>query len=353
MRIPAASLEEICTRHGCVESIDRPDALSTSVLPYATSAITWKGDNAVITSLHKAFPTIRGGHELEEIYVRPAGEVAFSPIVSKHLSCQGSIVVVVRKRHPIHDPKIVGIMLAKDEADIIPDVIASLFPPLDALYFHADDATRDAILASSPTGKAHELKIQPPPGVRDGYRQALLELVRSDVGDDHRPTWILVVQGDEVYSDDILHHIRLAQIESATVMNAQVPTYVLHESQHDGFDWTLPIEKRLTHYIWGGSEHAGFLDFPWVYYRPEEHMRAHPHGLYPAKWASARPIRKHYPFRNPSQARARIADRIASGWQPNYAKYNADVFVGDTAFGLPVKMHYGWFGETERVEGIW
>ena len=169
--------------------------------------------------------------------------------------------------------------------------------------------------------------------------------------------WVVCAQGDEVFRDDLRHHIMLAHVERATVMTCQVATFLLHESQREGWDWALPLAERLTHYIWDYGEHAAHLDFPWIYYNPAEHMRAHPHGIFPGRWARARPVRAHYPFRSPEQALARIADRLCAsaarphGWQPHYENYRS-IFVGDLAAGREVKRFHGWFPEAERVEGI-
>lgn len=326
--------------------------------PYAVARIILDGP---ASALVEALPRIRAHYELVEIYALDQISQTWAPLSAEHLSLErADWSIIARRRHPSNEPRISGIMLAKDEADAIPDVVGNLGRHLDRLYYFAgDEATDAAIQASAPDPNwARRVPIDGPHS--DGLRQHLLLQARADAltDCDPRPHWIMVVQGDEVYHDDLRQHVHLAQAERATVMTCQVATFLLHESQRDGWDWSLPLDKRLTHYIWDFGEHAGFLDHPWVYYVPGEHMRAHPHGSFPAKYASARPVRKHYPFRSPEQARARIEDRLRKsaahphGWQPHYENYR-DVFVGDEAAGKQVKKFHGWFGEAERTEGIW
>jgi hypothetical protein len=318
--------------------------------------------------LQERLVELRDRFEIVEVYVRPAGdESVFEPFTSRHLALEGECVVVARRRHPSNEPRIVGIMLAKDEADAVPEIIGALGKQVDALYYFAGDtATAEAIVRHSRPGWARAVNI-PERRHADGLRQYLLEQARKDAitDSDPRPMWVMNAQGDEIYHDDLRHHIMLAQAERATVMTCQVATFLLHDSQREGWDWTLPLEQRLTHYIWDFGEHAGQLDFPWTYFDPNEHMRAHPHGMFPGKWATARPVRKHYPFRSPEQAQARIADRLKSGWQPHYENYT-DVFMGREAVQAPgqvvkyfeaagreIKRYHGWFPEAERTGGVW
>ncbi len=254
--------------------------------------------------------------------------------------------MVTTQRTPFDDFRCVGIMLAKDESDAIHEVASSLRSSLDALYYRAgDEATGAALAEFSPWARSV-------PGVAstDGYRQKLLEEARVDarIAGDTRPMWVMVVQGDEIYHDDLRRFVSAAHAERATVMSCQVATFLLHESQRDKSDWTQPLNERLNHYIWDFGEHVGFLDFPWIYYDAAEHMRAHPRNLFPARWAKERPVRKHYPFRSPEQAQARIEDRLKSGWQPHYENYRR-IYMSDTAAGREIKAYNGSsFPEAER-----
>lgn len=367
-RTTASSADEIYSRHSCVARVGDPQAVP-AISAYdgllVAPGIDGMRGEAIGPWLRVAVERIRRSYEIEEIYAlvdRPTGRAEFfEPLCNEHFGRTGEVVIVARQRHPHHMPRVVGIMLAKDEADVIGDVVTSLRPHLDALYYSAgDEATAEALHM---TLWAQGVGGEP---ARDGARQALLETARAEAlaAGDRRPMWVMVVQGDEIYHDDLSHHIRLAQLERASVMTCQVATFLLHESQQtavtgkidrqhtEAWYWSQPLAQRLTHYIWDFGEHAGFVDFPWVRYDPSEHMRAHPHGLYPGRYATARPVRKHYPFRSPKQATARIADRLASGWQPHYKNYEK-VFMGEVAAGRPVKRYHGWFGEAERTDGIW
>lgn len=252
-------------------------------------------------------------------------------------------------------PRIVGIMMAKDEADAIPEVLPSLIAALDVLYYSAgDDDTAKAIDAHSPPGWARSVTTPNVPRT-DGIRHYLLEAARADKRSDkdYRAMWVLPVQGDEIYHDEIRPLIFAAHAEGAQVMATQVATFLLHESQREGWDWTQPLSTRLTHYIRDFGEHMGFLDDTHISYNPTDHMRAHPHGLPVGRgYATKRPIRKHYPFRSPEQARKRLEDRIKSGWQPHYKNYT-DVFMSGIAAGRTIYKFNGDWTEAERRSNDW
>ena len=355
LRSPVRSVGEACDRHGCV-AYARYGAPVPDASPYEVVVISG-GEAPVKETFGVLLQSVRAGYEVVEAYVRLVDALDYEPLEGRHYGLSGSWIAVLRRRHPSNEPRVVGLMLAKDEADAIPEVVANLRRALDTLYFYVPDApTKAALLASSPTPSWARSAPSPPEGLRvvDGYRQELLTCARRDAmtDNDPRPLWVVSAQGDEVYHDDLRHHIRLAQAERATLLTCQVATFLLHESQREWASWSMPLAERLTHYIWDFGEHAGHLDFPWVYYDIGEHMRAHPHGTFVAKWATARPVRRHYPFRSPDQARERLKDRIESGWQPHYENYK-DVFMGRTAAGREVKRYHGWFPEAERTEGVW
>lgn len=252
-------------------------------------------------------------------------------------------------------PRVVGIMMAKDEADAIPYVLPPLIAALDMLYYFAGDAaTGAAIHAASPPGWARAV-VMPNVPHADGLRHYLLQAARADKITDHddRPMWVMPVQGDEIYHDDLRAHVFKAHEQGARVIACQVATFLLHESQREGWDWTLPLSTRLTHYIHDFGEHTGFLDGPEIHYVPTDHMRAHPHGI-PVGWgySTLRPIRKHYPFRSPEQARKRIEDRLKSGWQPHYENYK-DIFLSGTAAGRVIHKFNGDFSAAERMASDW
>lgn len=337
MRQNATGMREIEARHGA------------PILTYATTTAK---------ALAAELAQVRRGYEINEIYVRTPSTDGYEPIApDRHLF--GDFAVCVRHYDPSDDVRVVGIMMTKDEADAVPEVLTPLMSSLDVLYYFAGDTlTAKAIVDHAKSGWARAVAVPDLPHA-DGLRQYLLEAARADaIGDrDRRPMWVMVVQGDEIYHDDLRRHIVRAQRERATVMTCQVATFLLHESQRENWDWTQPLDQRLNHYIWDFGEHTGFLDFPWIYYDPSEHMRAHPHGIFPGQYASARPVRKHYPFRSPEQARARIVDRLRTtethpaGWQPHYQNYR-DIFLSGEAAGRKIREYQGDFPEAERADGF-
>lgn len=360
MRAECRSIEEISRHWGCpVRSMEE----LRSVLPYELAA--YYGRGSLRSALDTTIPILRRDYELTEIYVRVLEQPTFWNFTPRHFDLfppetKWEWVAVVRGRDYHAPPRIVGIMLAKDEADIIPDVLRHLSQHLDALYYFAgDDKTAACVAACAPSGWARAVCIPPNLPHADGLRQYLLAAARYDnqVAGDMRPMWIIVVQGDEIYHDDLRRYVLRAHEERSTMMTCQVATFLLHESQRDGWDWSKPLNERLTHYIWDFGEHTGFLDHPWDWYDIQEHMRAHPHDTFPEIFAPARPVRKHYPFRSPTQARARIADRLRAtpdrtqGWQPHYKNYE-QIFVGDIAAGREVHRFQGDFPEAERIRGF-
>ena len=292
---------------------------------------------------------------VEEVYVRPLGMDVFVPITGELFSFRGNFAIVCRRNSLVSGQRRAGILMAKDEADIIEDVLVGLSNWIDYLYGSiGDEATLNVAKKCQHLFRECFLFERISQVCTDGFRQALLELARNKKVEscDNRPMWVFAVQGDEIYHDDMQHHIRLAEAGHHTAMTCQVATFVMHKSQENGWDWTKPIDKRFTHYIWDFGEFIGWKDRPWIYYSQDEHMRATPHGIWPARWSPARPIRKHYPFRSPEQAKIRIADRLTSGWQPHYKNY-VDIFMEEQVANRPIKIFHGWFPEVERTEGIW
>ncbi|TAL40821.1 MAG: hypothetical protein EPN91_12275, partial [Salinibacterium sp.] len=174
-RLVAQSVDEIRVRHGVT---------GPALEPYAAAIVS--GEGPVHATLDPALLRVRDGHEVVEVYVRLAAYAGlpplrvYEPLCSRHLALNGEWVIVARKRHLNNEPRIVGIMLSKDEDDVANEVIPSLAQWLDALYFFAgDQATHDAIIKHAPEGWARAI---PDPRLphSDGLRHFLLEQARRD-----------------------------------------------------------------------------------------------------------------------------------------------------------------------------
>lgn len=248
----------------------------------------------------------------------------------------------------VHDIVLIGLLQTRNEVDFISEVLDNLSKNLDVVYAldMSDDGTDEIIRNHSIVRELLRPEDIPKTKMTDGCKKYLLDHARRDWP--NRTRWIFNVQGDELFESDLHETVLLAEKEGATRINVQVPTFILHKSQRDFFEREEHINKSpvdyMTHYIWGGGEYAGAKDFPWIYFNPEVHMKNHPFGIFPSRMLNKWPVRRHYPMRSPQQTEARIQDRLASGWQPNFINYQ-DIFFENEANGLEMKKYYGWFPE--------
>jgi len=228
---------------------------------------------------------------------------------------------------------IIGILVTRNEEDIIAEVMEEYSKHFDAIYCldSSDDRTPEIISSFKVVKwivKDKDLGI-PSAQLKDGKRQFLLSKTQDDFGYEG---WIFSIQGDEIFYGDIEKIVVFAENEKANVINCLPAHFVIHPSEKDiieGEDTKIPIQQRRLWYFLALCENAGFKNQAGLYYNLFEHMRTIPHGFQPMRTCSKVIIRRHYNMRSIKQIKDRIEDRVSSGWQPNYKHIKDNFFISD------------------------
>jgi len=228
---------------------------------------------------------------------------------------------------------IIGILVTRNEEDIIAEAMEEYSKHFDAIYCLdcSDDKTPEIISSFKVVRWLITDKDlgMPSTQFRDGKRQFLLSKVQDDFG---YSGWIFSIQGDEIFYGDIEKIVVFAENEKANVINCLPAHFVIHPSEKDiieGEDTKIPIQQRRLWYFLALCENAGFKNQAGLYYNLFEHMRTIPHGFQPMRTCSKVIIRRHYNMRSIKQIKDRIEDRVSSGWQPNYKHIKDNFFISD------------------------
>ncbi|MDD5358536.1 MAG: hypothetical protein PHX80_05275 [Candidatus Nanoarchaeia archaeon] len=229
----------------------------------------------------------------------------------------------------IRKPLLIGLLLSKDDGDIIHDVMTEYNRYFDTIF--CIDASSDnslEIIKSFPKVEyaVHESEL----GIigsqlKDGIRQLLLSKIQDVYGYDG---WIFPIHSDEVFWGDPASLVDVALSEGANVLNCLVAHFILHEQDYKT-ETQVNITDRKHYYFMGQCENCGFKNQLGLYYNFFEHMRTIPHGFYPLKTASKVLVRRHYNMRNIEQLKKRAIDRIETGWQPAYKNILSDPYITD------------------------
>src|SRR3990172_8270292 len=230
----------------------------------------------------------------------------------------------------MYRPLMIGMLLSKDDRDIIEEVMTEYSKQLDSIFCieSSDDDSLD-VIRSFPNVEyavhARELGIEVS-HLKDGVRQFLLSHIQDRYGYDG---WIFPIQSDEIYAGELANLVHHANATSANVLNALVAQFVIHRDEA-GTNFApggRSIQDMRRWYFFGQCEVAGFKNQPGIYYNLFEHMRVLVHGLHPVATCGRVVVRKHYNMRTPQQLASRIADRLKTGWQVAYAALIDDPFV--------------------------
>jgi len=226
---------------------------------------------------------------------------------------------------------LIGLLVTRNEEDIIEEVLNEYKKHFDAiLAFDMSDDRTGEIIQSFDIVKYYtdcEKSGIPREFLRDGVRQLLLARAQEMHSYDG---WIFSLQGDEIFHGEVKEIVEIAETEKANLINCLVANFLIHTSERVSICFEDPkrsIQERRLWYFFSLPENAGFKNQRGLYFLWFEHKRIIPYG---AQWklCSKLIIRKHYPFRTPEQARKRIEDRVASGWQDNYRDIES-VFIDD------------------------
>ena len=248
-------------------------------------------------------------------------------------------------------PLMIGLLLSRDDGDIIEEVMTEYCKHFDTIYC-LDSSTDNSLEVIRSYDKVkyavHESELGiHTPELRDGARQLLLPRIQADVGTEG---WIFPIHTDEIYHiRDMGHLMKCAETEGANQISCLPAHFVLHpeEKGTPGVERLAELvqESRLW-YILAQCESAGFQNQAGIHWNLGEHMKVLPDGLDRLDTCSRIFIRKHYNLRTESQARKRIADRLATGWQPAYKRFDDNLYVSKATDLTSVV-----YSELQRYEG--
>jgi len=249
--------------------------------------------------------------------------------------------------------KNIGILLTKNESDIIEEMLSSCTRYFDLIVAldGSDDGTYE-ILARTPQVAflARDTEISPDGKIRDGARGFLITYAQEHFG---TGGWFTLLHGDEIFHTDPHSVTAMAEREGIDIVRWRMMNFFLHTSEAAQFDATddptKPIQERRRWYCPEWIEIRQFRNAPGVAFTPTAHASLLPQGLNRFKINQNFPVLKHYPIRTPAQARKRAMERVASGFAP-HAQWilERDTVFRDRFKDYPIAKCYG--GSFEEYE---
>ena len=226
------------------------------------------------------------------------------------------------------DELLIGIMMIKNEVDILEENLTHLVNFYDRIFILDGTEPDDEFLRSKQIAERFsEVKLilrdqntQGPFPVRDGARKYLLEHVRLNYGVNN---WIGILHGDEFYTDDPRLFLMQIDPRATPVVQVRLCPFFLHLSDQNKLVSlkTLPVERRITHYMWPGTpEDRFFFDDGRCNYDPAQHSLVvpFPHANKQVHVLPDSLVMKQYNYRDMEQALLRARQRVDSGWQENH-----------------------------------
>lgn len=228
-----------------------------------------------------------------------------------------------------YNKPLIGILLSKDDGDIIEDVMTEYNKYFDAIYCidASSDNSLDIIKSFDKVKYAVSEKELGINGamLKDGIRQLLLSRIQDEYGYEG---WIFPIHTDEIYVGNPRNILIHADEENATVINCLIAHFVMHKNDIETIDKPNIVDRKLWYFM-GQCENAGFKSQQHIYYNFFEHMRVTPHGLQPFQVCRRVLVRRHYNQRTEEQLRKRIRDRLTTGWQPAYKAIENNFYITD------------------------
>jgi hypothetical protein len=232
-----------------------------------------------------------------------------------------------------------GIMMTKDEADIIEEVLEVYKTSNIQIVAmdDSDDGTYDILKSFSNVTvfRQEDEYGRNTKGSGDWMFQAILDRKRKLFGINN---FVFLAMGDEIYYHDPVKILYDMEIEEATVCIVHSCQFFMHISDKQKWNFNkqewknkdLKTSERLLWYSPGYAEERRiFWDAGNCYYDKNQHYRPLPLGIYERHY-SKKPIIKHYPNRAPKQVLARAKDRVEREYQPfyfhSYNKTEQEVF---------------------------
>lgn len=229
---------------------------------------------------------------------------------------------------PYNKP-VIGILLSKDDGDIIADVMTEYNKYFDAIYC-IDASTDNSLDIIRSFNKVRYAVSEKELGIngamlKDGIRQLLLSRIQDEYGYDG---WIFPIHTDEMYVGNPRNAVAAAEADRCNVINCLIAHFIMHKDDAENADKPNIVDRKLWYFM-GQCENAAFKNQPHIYYNFFEHMRVLPHGIRPFIVSGKVLIRRHYNQRTEDQLRARIKNRLETGWQPAYRALENNFYITD------------------------
>lgn len=215
--------------------------------------------------------------------------------------------------------RIHGLMLVKDELDIIDETVDAALAWCDRMYVFDNGSSDGTWERIKWWGKSHP-EVVPYKQEAVPFSQALRGEIFRHFRDEVEPgDWWCVLDADEIYIDDPKAFLAAIPARFGEVWSSSFQYYFTdedlerHEADHDVFH-AQRVQDRLRCYLNNWSEsrfmrhHAGLV---W----PED-RDGHPVGQRPVGLTRRWPKRirlKHYQYRSPEQIQRRLDSRMNSG----------------------------------------
>lgn len=258
---------------------------------------------------------------------------------------------------------ITGIMLTKNEADILPETLEmwkELKIPIVAMD-DSDDGTYEMLkeYPNITVFKQSEFFDPDAQNASDWLFQAPLNIKRQmyGVGD-----YVFLVLGDEYWYHNPIKIAESMKKEEAGIlwlhsMQRFMHKEDIHKWDFDKQEWKpewkgLTNRERLLWYSPGHREIRVWLDNGYCFYHPHQRFNTVPLGIDIRKEFSKNLILEHYPQRDPKQLSERAKDRIERNYQPfyehSYKKRQEEMFF-DHFPGMKESFKFdGGYGEYEK-----
>ncbi|MDD2462692.1 MAG: hypothetical protein PHI97_01720 [Desulfobulbus sp.] len=150
----------------------------------------------------------------------------------------------------------VGLMLTKDEAPILRDMLEANLRYIKKVYVldgGHDDSCKIFKEYPEIISYLHEddlrAQLHEPLKVVDGIRGYLLDIIREHEKGD---VWVTLMHGDEIFYHNPLEVVELAQISECNCVEWYAPHFFPHKKDYKEWGELLqkPLQERIRYYLW-------------------------------------------------------------------------------------------------------